>query len=104
VMAAINWNRLKKMYNDNYSPSIVDGMKVIVCKLKNNPLDFTSVAYPTDILHIPDWFKQLPFDNDLMESTIVTKKVENLLGVLKWDIANNTEIKTTFSSLFTIEG
>jgi hypothetical protein len=101
VMAAINWNRLKKMHGDNYSPSIVDGMKVIVCKLKNNPLEYTSVAYPTDIMHIPDWFKELPFDNDLMETTIVNQKVENLLGVLNWDITNNTEVKTTFSSLFT---
>jgi hypothetical protein len=103
VRAAINWNNLRRMHGDNYSMKIVDGMKTIVCKLKNNPMGYTSVAYPIDVLHVPDWFKELPFDNNLMESTIVDKKVENLLGVLKWDLKNNTQINTKFDALFTFE-
>jgi len=100
VKASINWNALRNMHGDNYSMKIMDGMKVIVCKLKNNPMGYTSVAYPIDVLHIPDWFKELPFDNSLMEITIVNKKVENLLGVLKWDITNNTQINSKFDTLF----
>jgi DNA polymerase elongation subunit (family B) len=100
VRAAMNWNNLKRMHGDNYSINIVDGMKTIVCKLKDNPIGFTSVGYPTDGTHIPQWFKDLPFDNDLMESTIVDQKVENLLGVLKWNITESTDIKTTFDALF----
>ena len=103
VMAAINWNNLRRMHGDNYSQQIVDGMKVIVCKLRNNPLGYNSVAYPIDVLHIPDWFKDLPFDNGLMETTIVNQKVENLLSVLDWDLTNNTEINSKFNSLFTFE-
>jgi DNA polymerase elongation subunit (family B) len=103
VRAAMNWNSLKRMYGDNYSTGIVDGMKTIVCKLKDNPLGYTSVGYPTDETHIPQWFKDLPFDQDLMESTIVDQKVENLLGVLEWKIAESTDIKTTFDSLFSWE-
>ena len=103
VRAAMNWNRLKKMHGDNYSTQIVDGMKTIVCKLKDNPLGLTSVGYPTDESHIPQWFKELPFDDGLMESTIVDQKVDNLLGVLDWRIAENTDIKTTFDDLFTWE-
>jgi len=103
VRAAMNWNRLKKMHGDNYSTSIVDGMKTIVCKLKDNPLGLTSVGYPTDETHIPQWFKELPFDDSTMESTIVDQKVENLLGVLDWKIAENTDIKTTFDDLFSFE-
>ena len=38
VRASINWNTLKRMNGDKYSQEIVDGMKVIVCKLKQNPL------------------------------------------------------------------
>jgi hypothetical protein len=38
-----------------------------------------------------------------METTIVDQKVDNLLGVLDWDIRDNTETKTTFSQLFTFE-
>jgi DNA polymerase elongation subunit (family B) len=103
VRAALNWNSLRRMNSDNYSMSIVDGMKTIVCKLKSNPMGFTSIGYPIDEKRIPDWFKALPFDNDLMEETIVDKKVENLLGVLNWNIAENTDISTTFDSLFNFE-
>ena len=103
VRAAMNWNNLKKIYSDNYSTAIVDGMKTIVCKLRDNPLGYTSVGYPTDVAHIPQWFKELPFDQDLMESTIVDQKVENLLGVLDWGIADSTDIRSTFDSLFTFE-
>ena len=103
VRAAMNWNTLRRMHSDNYSMAIVDGMKTIVCKLKDNPLGFTSVGYPTDENHIPIWFKELPFDDNKMEAGIVDQKVENLLGVLDWDIPNHTEIKTTFDSLFTFE-
>ena len=100
VRAAMNWNNLKKMYSDNYSMSIVDGMKTIVCKLKPNPLGLTSVGYPTDESRIPQWFKDLPFDDSLMEDTIVDQKVENLLGVLNWDISANVDVKSTFSNFF----
>jgi len=103
VRAAMNWNNLRRMHGDNYSMKIVDGMKIIVCKLKSNPMGYTSVAYPIDVLHIPQWFKDLPFDNGLMESTIVDKKVENLLGVLNWDLTNNTQISSKFDSLFEFE-
>jgi hypothetical protein len=78
-------------------------MKTIVCKLKDNPLGYTSVGYPTDELHIPQWFKELPFDDAAMETTIVDQKVENLLGVLEWSIAEHTDIATTFDSLFSFE-
>jgi DNA polymerase elongation subunit (family B) len=103
VRAALNWNNLRRMHGDNYSIAIVDGMKTIVCKLKDNALGYTSVGYPTDETHIPQWFKELPFDDSAMEATIVDQKVENLLGVLAWDIPAYTDVKTTFDSLFTFE-
>ena len=103
VRAAMNWNNLRRIYNDNYSMKIIDGMKTIVCKLKDNPLGYTSVGYPTDATQIPEWFRDLPFDQDLMETTIVDQKVENLLGVLKWNIAESTDIKSTFDNLFSFE-
>ena len=99
VRASINWNMLKRMYDDKYSMAITDGAKVIVCKLKPNPLGFTSVAYPVDELRLPQWFKDLPFDHAEMEATIIDKKLDNLIGVLKWDIGS-TEEKNTFNSLF----
>ena len=99
VRASINWNTLKRMNGDKYSQDIVDGMKVIVCKLKANPLQYTSVAYPTDELRIPEWFKELPFDSEAMEETIIDNKLGNLIGVLNYDI-ESTKQKTTFNNLF----
>jgi DNA polymerase elongation subunit (family B) len=99
VRASINWNTLKRMMGDKYSMQITDGAKVIVCKLKQNPMGFTSVAYPVDELRLPQWFKDLPFDHAEMEQTIIDNKLDNLIGVLKWDV-RSTEEKNTFNSLF----
>jgi DNA polymerase elongation subunit (family B) len=84
VRAALNWNTLKKMNGDNYSMQIVDGMKTIVCKLKSNPLGWTSIGYPTDEQRLPAWFTELPFNDAEMEATVVD--------------GNNTD--NTFTSLF----
>jgi DNA polymerase elongation subunit (family B) len=99
VRAAINWNTLKKVYNDRYSMDIIDGQKCIVCKLKDNPMGYTSIAYPTDELRVPEWFKELPFADDEMESTLINKKLENLIGVLDWDLGAS-EADNTFDKLF----
>jgi DNA polymerase elongation subunit (family B) len=100
VRAAINWNHLRRMHSDKHSIEIVDGMKTIVCKLKNNPLGLTSIGYPTDESRIPNWFKELPFDDADMESTIIDQKVDNLLDVLEWDISQSTNIRSNFHKLF----
>ena len=102
VRASLNWNTLKRMFDDKYSMSIVDGAKVIVCKLKDNPMGYTSVAYPVDELRLPQWFKDLPFDDALMEQTVIDEKLENLIGVLEWDISS-TRNDNTFSKLFDFE-
>ena len=99
VRASINWNNLKKIYNDHYSMPIQDGFKVIVCKLKPNPTGLTSVAYPVDELNLPQWFKELPFDDDAMEEALIDKKIGNLLGVLKWDLDKNKD-NNSFDDLF----
>jgi DNA polymerase elongation subunit (family B) len=102
VRASINWNTLKTMNGDKYSQQIVDGMKVIVCKVKDNPLGYTSVAYPVDEMRLPQWFKDLPFDDSAMESAIINNKLENLIGVLEWDLESTTQ-DNNFGSLFSFE-
>jgi DNA polymerase elongation subunit (family B) len=103
VRAAMNWNNMRRMNGDNYSMQIVDGMKTIVCKLKSNALGWTSIGYPTDEQRLPKWFTELPFDDGLMEATVVDQKVDNLLGVLEWDLASATNTENTFTSLFSFE-
>ncbi len=101
VRAALNYNYLRRVNGDQYSQLIIDGMKVIVCKLKSNALGFTSIAYPVDELRLPKWFCELPFDDSAMEQTLVDEKIDNLLGVLDWDIRSNTDTNSTFNDLFT---
>lgn len=93
VRAAMNWNHLCETNGDRYSMRIGDGSKIIVCKLKHNLMKMDSVAYPIDEPHIPQWFKDLPFDHDAMEQTIIDNKLDNLVGVLKWDLEQTKEPK-----------
>ena len=102
VRASINWNTLKRINNDKYSMNIVDGMKVIVCKVKSNPLGYTSIAYPVDEMRLPKWFQELPFDHAEMETTIINNKLENLIGVLEWDLESTTQTNT-FGNLFSFD-
>jgi hypothetical protein len=99
VLASLNYNSLCEVFNDHNSMRIMDGQKVIVCKLRNNPMGYTSVAYPVDQLTLPDWFKSLPFDDEAMEEAVINKKLDNLLSVLKWNL-NDTKNNETFDSMF----
>ena len=62
-------------------------------------MGLTSIAYPVDQLILPQWFKDLPFDDEGMIEALITKKIDNLLGVLGWDLteAKDNEV---FDSLF----
>lgn len=99
VMAAINWNRLVKLENDNTVPSISDGSKAIVCQLKTNVYNIKTIAYPIELMDkLPQWYKNLPFDVDSMEKAVLEQKLDNLFGVLKLDLGINENANTTFSN------
>lgn len=100
VRAGMNWNNLKKIFDDRYSMSIIDGQKTIVCKLQQNPLNLTSVGYPIDETNLPQWFKDLPFDEVAMEQVIVDKKIDNLLRTLNWALEDDINIRSNINDLF----
>lgn len=85
VRASLNWNFMCDLNNDKHSMRISDGYRIIVCKLRPNPDRIDSIAYPMDEPHLPQWFLDLPFDEEAMEETIIDKKLDNLVGVLGWD-------------------
>lgn len=103
VRASLNWNYLRQINNDNYSMQIIDGMRVVICKLKSNPYNFTSIAYPTDELRLPEWFLSLPFDDISMETTLVDEKIDNLLSVLDWNLRESTSVDEVLNDLFVFE-
>jgi DNA polymerase elongation subunit (family B) len=104
VRAAINWNLLREINHDRIHSRIVDGMKCVVCPLKDNSMNMVSVAYPTDEIYLPDWFTKLPLDTEHMMATVVDKKIENLFSKLPfWKrIESATKITSTFYDFFTI--
>ena len=89
VRASVNWNTMLDVKGDRFSMRITDGSRIIVCKLMPNMMKMDSIAYPVDEPHLPQWFKELPFDHATMEEVIIDKKVDNLLGVLKWPLADS---------------
>ena len=86
VRASINWNNFKQAMGDNYSMTITDGMKVIVCRLKSNAMGYDSIAYPTEEMQLPEWFRELPFDEEAMEHAVLDKKVSNVIGQMGFDL------------------
>lgn len=102
VRASVNWNSMRKMHSDNTILPIVDGQKVIVCKLKNNPMGYTSIAYPIDEFMLPKWFKELPFDNGLMEETLIDQKLERIIGILNWNL-ELSKFSQNISNFFELE-
>lgn len=99
ALAAINWNKLRKINKDLDSPEISDGAKIIVCKLRDNLYGFTSIAIPTDIANqAPKWFEDLPFDVDAMDVTILAQKLENIFGTLQMNLGIDDNVNTTITN------
>lgn len=98
VRASINWNEFKQAMGDQYSMSIVDGMKIIVCKLKPNNMGYTNIAYPIDEQNLPQWFRELPFDEQGMMESVLLKKIKNVIGAMGYDLerANGGEALEEF--------
>jgi hypothetical protein len=92
VLASINWNQMCEINKDRYSMRIGDGAKIVVCKLRPNVHKMDSIAFPIDEPHLPQWFKELPFDHKAMEETIIDAKLENLVGVLDWDLNETKDV------------
>jgi len=100
VTGSFNWNLLRERYTDLHRSRVTDGSKVILCYLKPNDYKFKSISYPVDEPHLPDWFLELPFDEELMMEKVVSKKITNMLDVLKWDFSKADKQSTHFDSLF----
>lgn len=103
VMASINWNRMLEMMGDKKSPKILDGDKVIVCKMKpNNPFGYKSIALPNTITRVPKWFKQLPFDEQSMVDSAIDKTIETVFGVIGWNLTLKDAMESSNEDLESI--
>ncbi len=88
VKAAMNTNKLMQFYDEHRWDEIRDGDKVEVIYLKDNPEQMDCVAIKVGETYVPEWFKELPFDNARMEEKLLDRKLFNVVGdVLGWDFA-----------------
>jgi len=101
VRASINWNKSRDMNNDNTALRVLNGSRIIVCYL-NETYDnvLSNIAYPTDEPHLPDWFKNLPFDVEKMTEIVLDNKIKNIFGVLNWDLRNTNKTHILYNDLF----
>jgi len=101
VAGALNWNELLVMANDMETMKIPDGAKVMSLPLiegADNP--YSRVSYPVDETRLPTWFLELPFDVDEMMKTNIDKKVNNLLGIMNWDLSRTDLDNEAFEEMF----
>ena len=93
VVASKNTNDLIRAHDEKNWDLIRDGDKVEVLDLKKgNLLDMRSVAIKVDEIYVPDWFKELPFDNDVHEGKLLDQKLFNVLGaIMDWDFSPKTD-------------
>jgi DNA polymerase elongation subunit (family B) len=102
VAAAIHFNERLKEYDDHDTEMITSGMKIRVYYLKTKMLGkFTSIALPSDIEHIPDWFMEnfVPqIDKTKQLSRLVDNPLQNILKAI--DVAVPTAQTVHADELF----
>ena len=93
VTAANNTNHLMDLFNEQHWDYINDGEKIEILDLLDNPYGINSVAIRAGEVIVPDWFKNLPFDNFGHEQKLITQKMNNIFGTLGWNFEPITDFR-----------
>lgn len=85
VAASILWNELLEENHDKETIRINSGMKIKVFLLKNRINGFKSIAVPTDVKVMPEWFKDKIsdiIDRELQTVRLVDKPLGQILDAI----------------------
>jgi len=83
VAASIYYNQKLDEYNDKVSPRIISGMKIKVFYLKGNHGKFKSIALPTDLEVVPNWFTtEFVVDKDAHILRLVDRPLDNIIKAI----------------------
>lgn len=93
IKASNNTNHLMELFGETHWDFLYDGDKIEVLDLRDNPFGMDSVAIRSGEIVIPEWFKELPFDNAAHEFKLITKKMNNIFGTLQWDFTPITDFR-----------
>lgn len=83
VAASIFYNICLKEFNDNTSPNIKSGMKIKVFYIMQTCGRFKSIAIPTDIDEVPNWFlANFKVDRDAHITRLIDKPLNNIINAI----------------------
>jgi len=87
VAASIHYNLCLKKYSDKESLPIVSGMKIKVFYIKHKVERFTSIALPTDVEVVPQWFlDHYEIDRKKHIERLVDNPLGNIIGAIGKDV------------------
>lgn len=87
IAAAIHYNEMLAHYNDKTSMAITSGMKIKVFYLKQTRGKFKSIALPTDIEVVPEWFiNDFAVDYDAHIQRLIDKPLDNILKAVGYGV------------------
>jgi len=87
VAASIHYNLNLEKHNDKESMPIISGMKIKVFYLKQKVGRFKSIALPTDLEVVPQWFlDEFAVDIDAHIERLVDKPLGNIIKAIGKDV------------------
>lgn len=99
VAAAIHYNECLETFNDKESMIITSGMKLKVFYLTQKYGKFKSIALPTDIERIPEWFMEnYKINYNLHMEKLIDAPLNNILKAI--GKASPSEDELTFDEIF----
>ncbi len=95
VAAAIHYNECLSKYKDNESLKIISGMKIKVFYLKEKYGRFKSIAIPTDIQQVPQWFlDNFNVNKDMHIERLVDKPLDNIIKAISKTVPSRQSLLT----------
>lgn len=92
IAAAIHYNKCLEEFDDKRSPKIRSGMKIKVFYLVGKYGKFISIAIPTDIELIPEWFSKFCIDREKHIQRLVDNPLKNILKAIGKDVPSRQQI------------
>ena len=87
VRGAMNWNNHLDNIGDRITAKAISGGKIRTYYLnEKNDLGVINIAIPSDLEALPEWFTELPFNMDRIESNLIDKKIEILYNAIGWRV------------------
>ena len=93
IAASIFYNTCLEAYKDKESTPIVSGMKIKVFYLNQKYGRFKSIALPTDLEIVPNWFlEKFTIDRDAHIERLVDKPLGNIIKAIGKDVPSKQSL------------